>query len=80
MKCYFYMDFLNALLLYNVFDNNWNLRNHVYSGDFIKYCFRPINIFFIICLRYLILKGLGQFVFGSLVLGYAWNNINLVYQ
>ena len=28
------------------FDNNWNLRNHVYSGDFIKYCFRPINIFF----------------------------------
>ena len=23
------------------------------------------------------IKGLGQFVFGSLVLGYAWNNINL---
>ena len=28
------------------FDNNWQLRMYVYSGDFIKYCFRPINLFF----------------------------------
>ena len=28
------------------FDNNWNLRFMVRSGDFIKYCFRPINVFF----------------------------------
>ena len=29
-----------------LFDNNWNLRFAVRTGDFIKYCFRPINIFF----------------------------------
>lgn len=28
------------------FDNNWNLRRNVFSGDFIKYYFRPINMFF----------------------------------
>ena len=28
------------------FDNNWNLRFMVTSGDFIKYCFRPVNVFF----------------------------------
>ena len=27
------------------FDNNWNLRFFVKSGDFIKYCFRPLNIY-----------------------------------
>ena len=27
-----------------LFDNNWSLRMNVYSGDFIKYCFRPINL------------------------------------
>ena len=34
-----------------LFDNNWNLRMQVYSGDFIKYCFRPIS--FPLFLRYL---------------------------
>lgn len=59
------------------FDNNWNLRNYVYSGDFIKYCFRPVNIFFYFMSEVFDIKGLGQFAFGVLVLSYAWKNLSL---
>ena len=46
------------------FDNNWSLRMYVYSGDFIKYCFRPINLFFYYQSEVFDIKGLGQFAFG----------------
>lgn len=59
------------------FDNNWNLGGHVYSGDFIKYCFRPINLFFYYMSEIFDIKGLGQFAFGILTLGYAWNKLDL---
>ena len=42
------------------FDNNWNLRFMVQSGDFIKYCFRPINVFFYFISEVFDVKGLGQ--------------------
>ena len=54
------------------FDNNWNLRQNVYSGDFIKYCFRPINVFFYYQAEVFDIKGLGQFAFGTGTLVYAW--------
>lgn len=54
------------------FDNNWNLRQNVYSGDFIKYCFRPINIFFYYQAEVFDIKGIGQFVFGIGTLAFAW--------
>ncbi len=59
------------------FDNNWSLRFYVYSGDFIKYCFRPINLFFYFVSEVFDIKGLGQFAFGIVTLVYAWNILEL---
>lgn len=59
------------------FDNNWNLRHYVYSGDFIKYCFRPINLFFYFISEVFDIKGLGQLAFGLGTLIYAWQKIGL---
>ncbi len=58
-----------------LFDNNWNLRFAVRSGDFIKYCFRPINVFFYFISEVFDVKGLGQLVFGVGVLAYAWSHL-----
>jgi len=59
------------------FDNNWNLRGYVYSGDFIKYCFRPINLFFYYMSEVFDIKGLGQLVFGVATLVYTWQKLQL---
>lgn len=59
------------------FDNNWSLRNYVYSGDFIKYCFRPMNLFFYYISEVFDVKGLGQLLFGIVTLIYAWNKIGI---
>ncbi len=60
-----------------LFDNNWSLRMHVYSGDFIKYCFRPINLFFYYQSEVFDIKGLGQLAFGVGTLAYAWAKLGL---
>ena len=57
------------------FDNNWNLRYAVKTGDFIKYCFRPINIFFYYISEVFDVKGLGQLAFGVGTLVYAWRHL-----
>lgn len=57
------------------FDNNWNLRYAVKTGDFIKYCFRPINIFFYYISEVFDVKGLGQLAFGLGTLVYAWSHL-----
>ena len=57
------------------FDNNWNLRYAVKTGDFIKYCFRPINIFFYYISEVFDVKGLGQLAFGLGTLVYAWRHL-----
>lgn len=59
------------------FDNNWNLREHVRTGDFIRYCFRPMNLFFYFMAEVFDIKGLGQLVIGTLTLGYAWQRLEL---
>jgi ABC-type uncharacterized transport system, permease component len=59
------------------FDNNWSLRMAVQSGDFIKYCFRPINIFFYFISEVFDVKGLGQCAFGAGTLIYAWAHIGI---
>ncbi len=59
------------------FDNNWSLRMYVYSGDFIKYCFRPINLFFYYQSEVFDIKGLGQLAFGAGTLIYAWIKLGL---
>lgn len=60
-----------------LFDNNWSLRNYVYSGDFIKYCFRPINLFFYYQSEVFDVKGLGQLAFGVGTLAYSWIKLGL---
>jgi ABC-2 type transport system permease protein len=60
-----------------LFDNNWNLRHMVYTGDFIKYCFKPLNIFFYFISEVFDIKGLGQLVFGVGTLIYAWVGLGL---
>lgn len=59
------------------FDNNWNLRFMVQSGDFIKYCFRPVNVFFYFISEVFDVKGLGQLAFGIGTLVYAWYHIGI---
>lgn len=59
------------------FENNWNLRGVVFSGDFIKYCFKPINIFFYYISETFDIKGLGQFGFGVFTLCFAWDKLNI---
>ncbi len=59
------------------FDNNWGLRQNVYTGDFIKYCFRPINLFFYYQSEVFDVKGLGQLAFGIGTLVYAWIKLGL---
>ena len=59
------------------FDNNWNLRFMIQSGDFIKYCFRPINVFFYFISEVFDVKGLGQLFFGLGTLIYAWHHIGI---
>ena len=59
------------------FDNNWNLRFAVQSGDFIKYCFRPVNVFFYFMSDVFDVKGLGQLAFGIGTLAYAWSHIGI---
>ncbi len=59
------------------FDNNWNLRFMVRTGDFIKYCFRPINVFFYFISEVFDIKGVGQFLFGLGTLIYAWAHLGI---
>lgn len=62
------------------FYNNWNLRSYVYSGDFIKYCFRPINLFFYYISEVFDIKGVAQFLFGIVILAYSWSRIGLSFS
>ncbi|MGN0156167.1 MAG: ABC transporter permease [Lachnospiraceae bacterium] len=59
------------------FDNNWNLSRALHSGDFIKYCFRPINLFFYYMSEVFDVKGIGQFIFGIITVGYTWRKLHL---
>lgn len=63
-----------------LFDNNWNLRFQVYSGDFIKYCFRPINLFFYYMSEVFDIKGLGQCAFGLLAVIYSWIKLSIPFH
>jgi ABC-2 type transport system permease protein len=80
---YYEMLFLYGFSLVSVtpvqcfFDNNWSLRMYVRDGDFIKYCFRPINMFFYFQSEVFDIKGLGQLAFGIGTIVYAWNKMML---
>ncbi|MCL2577858.1 MAG: ABC-2 family transporter protein [Defluviitaleaceae bacterium] len=62
------------------FDNNWFLQQKVYSGDFIKYCLRPINIFFYFISEIFDLKGLGLLTAGIAILAYSWVQLEIAFS
>ena len=53
------------------FDNLWNLNTHLILGTFTKYYFKPLNIMFYYISEVFDIKGLGQLVFGVVILIYA---------
>lgn len=62
------------------FDNSWNLLTYVFSGDFIKYFFKPLNLFFYYFSEIFDMKGLGQFCFGVFILVYSWMHLELAFS
>ncbi len=60
-----------------LFDNLWQLWVHAMQGDFIKYCFRPINLFFYYVAETLDAKGIGQLIYGLVIFIYAWIKIGI---
>lgn len=59
------------------FDNLWSLWGKVLSGEFIKYCFKPLNIYFYFTSETFDVKGLGQLAFGIVALAYSWSKMGL---
>lgn len=58
-------------------DNAWVLSNRVVNGDFIKYCFRPINVLFYFMSEQVDVKGFSQFGIGTAILVIAWNRLSI---
>ncbi len=61
------------------FDNIWTINQHVYRGSFIKYCFRPMNIFFYYMSEVFDVKGLSQLVVGGGIIAYSWIKMDLAF-
>lgn len=59
------------------FDNVWNISRLVHSGDFIKYCFRPVNILFYFVSEVFNILALGDILFGIIVLAYACYELHM---
>lgn len=60
-----------------VFDNIWMLEQYLRDGSFIKYYFRPVNIFFYFISESFNIKAIGQVFIGLCFLYYAWMKLNL---
>lgn len=60
-----------------LFDNLWQLWIHCENGDFIKYCFKPLNLFFYYVAETFDAKGLGQFVFALILFIYSWIKLGI---
>lgn len=58
-------------------DNAWMLSNKVVSGEFLKYCFRPVNILFYYMSETVDVKGFTRAVLGIAFLAYAWKKQQL---
>jgi len=78
----FYMIAVSPMQI--LFDNTWNLRNHVREGTFLKYYFRPLNMMFYYMSEMFDLKGLTQLavgvillIYASIQLGIAWSPLKL---
>ncbi|MBK1811212.1 ABC-2 family transporter protein [Clostridium sp. YIM B02505] len=59
------------------FSNNWNLSDKVYTGDFIKYCIKPVNTFFYYYSETYDFNGMIQGFIGLAVMGYSWKQLGI---
>ncbi len=59
------------------FDNLWQLWITTLDGNFIKYCFKPLNIFFYFVAETFDAKGLGQLIFGLGIFIYGWIKVGI---
>lgn len=59
------------------FENLWNLSGNIISGNFIKYCFRPLDIFFFYIAEIVDVKGFSQFIVGLSGLWYSGHRLGL---
>jgi len=76
--CFLYSFTMLALCpLQILFDNVWQLNNHVRNGSFIKYYFKPLNMLFYYMSEVFDLKGLGQIVLGVGALLYSSSKLGL---
>ena len=55
-----------------LFDNLWQLWICCENGDFIKYCFKPLNLYFYYVAEILDVKGFGQLIFAIIMMVYSW--------
>lgn len=59
------------------FDNLWQLWINCENGDFMKYCFKPLNLYFYYIAETLDVKGIGQFLFALVLFIYSWIKIGI---
>lgn len=64
---------LQQLLL----DNAWRLSYMVVTGNFIRYCFRPVNILFYYMSEIIDVKGISQFGLGTAILIWSWSKLSI---
>lgn len=62
------------------FANNWNLASKVYSGDFLIYHTKPINIFFYFYSEERDYNGLIQGAIGLFTIFFSWEKMGYVWS
>ncbi len=63
-----------------LFDNLWQVWVHCEEGDFIKYCFKPINLFFYYIAETFDVKGIGTFIMGVAMFVYSWIKLGIEFS
>ena len=58
-------------------DNGWSLSHKVVTGEFLKYCFRPVNLLFYFMSETVDVKGFSQCLLGLVFLVYSWVNLGI---
>ncbi len=58
-------------------DNGWSLSHKVVTGDFLKYCFRPMNLLFYFMSETVDVKGFSQWFLGIVMFVYSWNKLGI---
>ena len=48
------------------------------TGDFIRFCFRPVNILFYFMSETIDIKGFSQMVLGTVILVWSWCKLGLI--